>query len=182
MRRESGPDLTALALAAGQGDHVALRAFVHDTQAQVWQLCAYLASPAQADDLAQETYVRALGALPRYRGEAPAIHWLLRIARNTVADEIRRARRRRDAWRRLTRHTSAYDHLAEPDPTGAVDLGQLLHELPHDRREAFVLTQLLGFRYAEAASICDVPVGTIRSRVTRAREQAAGLARAARSV
>jgi len=57
-----------------------------------------------------------------------------------------------------------------PDPAGASALGQLVEGLDLDRRAAFVLTQLLGLTYAEAAAACGVPVGTIRSRVARARE------------
>ena len=58
-----------------------------------------------------------------------------------------------------------------PDHAGAVALDARVAELDADRRAAFVLTQLLGLSYAEAAEVCDVPVGTIRSRVARAREQ-----------
>ena len=57
-----------------------------------------------------------------------------------------------------------------PDPTGQVDLDDLLRELDPDQRAAFVLTQVLGLRYAEAADALGCPVGTIRSRVSRARE------------
>jgi RNA polymerase sigma-70 factor (ECF subfamily) len=60
--------------------------------------------------------------------------------------------------------------VATPDPTGNVDLDALLAELDADQRAAFVLTQVLGLRYAEAANAVGCPVGTIRSRVARARE------------
>jgi RNA polymerase sigma-70 factor (ECF subfamily) len=65
-----------------------------------------------------------------------------------------------------------------PDDPGVLDL---VDGLETDRREAFVLTQLLGCSYAEAAAVCDVPVGTIRSRVARAREDLIGALRAAES-
>jgi RNA polymerase sigma-70 factor (ECF subfamily) len=60
--------------------------------------------------------------------------------------------------------------VTTPDPTGAVDLDHLLAALDPDQRVAFVLTQVLGLRYAEAAEAIGCPVGTIRSRVARARE------------
>jgi RNA polymerase sigma-70 factor, ECF subfamily len=133
------------------------------TQAEVWRLCRHLGGRQSADDLTQETYARGLRALPRFRGDSSARTWLLVIARRTVADDIRWATRAR-------RHPAAPPEPA-PDHAGAVALDARLAELDADRRAAFVLTQLLGLPYAEAAEVCDVPVGTIRSRVARAREQ-----------
>jgi RNA polymerase sigma-70 factor (ECF subfamily) len=156
-------ELTRLALAGGDGDRVALAAFVRRTQPDVWRLCRHLAGPDQADDLTQEVYLRALRALPSFRGDASARTWLLAIARRAVADAIRRdQRRRRLAPRRPVPH---------PDHAGGVALESLLAPLDADRREAFVLTQLLGLSYAEAADVAGVPVGTIRSRVARARAE-----------
>jgi RNA polymerase sigma-70 factor, ECF subfamily len=161
----AGPidELTRLALRARDGDQAALAALVARTQAEVWRLCRHLGGRDEADDLTQETYARALPALTRFRGESSARTWLLVIARRTVADAIRRAARAR---RRPV-------PLAEPAPdhAGVVALDDRVASLDPDRRDAFVLTQLLGLSYAEAAEVCDVPVGTIRSRVARAREQ-----------
>jgi RNA polymerase sigma-70 factor (ECF subfamily) len=159
-------DLTALALAAGRGERVSLEVFVERTQADVWRLCRHLGDPDTADDLTQETYERAIKALPRFRGDAPARAWLLGIARRTCADSVRRRVRRRNLADRLRRQADA---PIEPDRAGATDLMALLDDLDPDRREAFVLTQLLGLPYAEAATACGCPVGTIRSRVARAR-------------
>jgi RNA polymerase sigma-70 factor (ECF subfamily) len=133
------------------------------TQAEVWRLCRHLGGRDDADDLTQETYARALRALPRFRGDSSARTWLLVIARRTVADAIRRATR--------ARRRSVAPPEPAPDHAGAVVLDARLAELEPDRRAAFVLTQLLGLSYAEAAEVCDVPVGTIRSRVARSREQ-----------
>ncbi|MCB1015377.1 MAG: sigma-70 family RNA polymerase sigma factor [Acidimicrobiales bacterium] len=155
--------LTELALRARAGDRVALSDFVRATQDDVWRVCAHLASPAQADDLAQEVYVRALRALPRFRAESSARTWLLAIARHTAIDAVRAAMRRR---RLLARAPVPED---EADRTGDTDLTELVAALDPDRRSAFVLTQIAGCSYEEAAEICDCPVGTIRSRVARAR-------------
>ena len=73
-------ELTSLAIAAGHGDRDALARLVRQTQADVWRLCAHLVDPAAADDLTQDTYLRAIPALPRFRGDAPARAWLLAIA------------------------------------------------------------------------------------------------------
>ncbi|WP_219414599.1 sigma-70 family RNA polymerase sigma factor [Pseudonocardia nigra] len=160
-------ELTALAFAAGRGDRAALARFVRATQRDVQRFVAHLTSPREADDLAQETYLRALGALPRFAGRATARTWLLSIARRVAADHVRTAVRRPrtnpvDDWDAVGPARSAVDE--------GVLLRRLVDELDPDRREAFVLTQLLDLSYTEAAQVCDCPVGTIRSRVARARE------------
>ena len=161
-------DLTALALAAGEGDRVAMAAFVQRTQPEVWRLCARLGDRAEADDLTQEVYLRALPALARFRGDASARTWLLQIARHVCADHVRRSTRRRALVTRLAQRASEAD-LVEAPQTGDVELDEAIWRLSADRREAFVLTQVTGLSYADAAEVCGVPIGTIRSRVARAR-------------
>jgi RNA polymerase sigma-70 factor (ECF subfamily) len=129
----------------------------------VWRLCSQLVSREQADDVTQEVYLRAWRALPNFRGDSSSRTWLLSIARRTCADAVRELRRRRRLMGRLEVNE------VTPDPTRAVAVEALLADLDPDRRMAFVLTQVLGLSYAEAAEICDCPVGTIRSRVARSR-------------
>jgi RNA polymerase sigma-70 factor (ECF subfamily) len=163
-------DLTALALAAAGGDQVALAAFVRTTQPEVWRVCARLGDRADADDLAQEVYLRAIPALQRFRGDASARTWLLQITRHVCVDHTRRRTRSRALLDRLVRR-SQVDGLAETPATGLVEVDDAVAGLHPDRREAFVLTQVAGLPYAEAAEVCGVPIGTIRSRVARARAE-----------
>ena len=160
-------ELTRLAVAAGSGDRIALAAFVRRSQAEVWRLCAGLVDGESADDLTQDVYVRAFAALPSFRAESSARTWLLAITHRTCADAVRRRIRRRALIERLARRRAPG---AEPDSSGAVDVTLLVAALESDRRAAFVLTQVLGLAYAEAAEVVGCPVGTIRSRVARARE------------
>ena len=163
-------ELTSLACAAGRGDRAALAELVRQTQSDVWRLCAYLVDPVSADDLAQDTYLRAIPALRRFRGDAPVRSWLLAIARRACAAELSaRVRDRRLADRLAATPDAALSQpQAPPGAQAAVD--DLLAALEPDRRAAFILTQLLGCSYTEAAAICECPIGTIRSRVARARE------------
>jgi RNA polymerase sigma-70 factor (ECF subfamily) len=127
----------------------------------VWRLCAHLGDAASADDLTQETYARAFASLHRFLGRSTAKTWLLTIARRVCADAVRaQVRERRQD---LPAAGAAADHA------DAVTIRELVAALEPERREAFVLTQLVGLSYAEAADVCDCPVGTIRSRVARAR-------------
>ncbi len=155
--------LRAYVDAAFEGDDVAVAELVRLTQPSVWQLCLALGTPGEVEDLVQDTYLRALGGLARYRGEAPVRVWLLAIARRACADHVRRNQRRRRLVERVSRHTTA----PWTPPPDVVD--DLLGALDPDRREAFVLTQLVGLSYEEAAAVAGCPIGTIRSRVARAR-------------
>lgn len=160
-------DLTAVALRAGSGDRAAERAFVARTMPDVWRFCAHLIGPDHADDAAQATYLRALRSLPSFRGDSSAKTWLLGVARHVCMDELRVQ----------TRHDRIEARLAgQPAPDGQTpgpglpaELAALVRDLEPARREAFVLTQVLGFSYEEAAEVAGCPIGTIRSRVARAR-------------
>jgi RNA polymerase sigma-70 factor (ECF subfamily) len=172
--RSDDAAITAWALAAGRGDRAALAAFVRATQRDVHRFVAHLSSPREADDLAQETYLRALRALPSFAGRSSARTWLLSIARHTAADAVRAAMRR-PRLSALGDRNGDEDTLDARGPVRgaaqeAVLLQQLIAALDPERRTAFVLTQVLDLSYAEAAQVCDCPVGTIRSRVARARE------------
>ncbi|MCT4353788.1 sigma-70 family RNA polymerase sigma factor [Streptomyces sp. Je 1-79] len=173
-RHTAGTDeaVTQLALAARSGCPEAVDRLVRATQRDVWRYVAFLsADPQAADDLTQDTFLRALGALPRFEGRSSARTWLLAIARRTVIDSIRHAAARprlsgRDDWQ-----TAA--ELAQPRGLpgfeDGIALAELLAAIPPERREAFILTQLLGLPYADAAASIGCPVGTVRSRVARAR-------------
>lgn len=160
-------ELTGTALAAAHGDPVAVEAFVRGTHASVWRLCARLVDEQTADDLTQETYLRAFRALPAFRGESSARTWLLAIAYRTCMDELRTRvrRRRRDTLLQL----GYRGEQGAADMAEQITTAQLLANLEPDRRAAFTFTQLLGLSYEEAAEVCGCPIGTIRSRVARAR-------------
>lgn len=166
-------ELAGWASAARDGDPVAVQALVRATQTDVRRLCAFLVDHDSADDLTQDTYVRALAALPGFRGTAPFRVWLLAIARRTCADAIRRRQRRRALFTRLAHQPV----VVTADGSGDLAAEDLLARLDPDRRAAFVATQVLGLSYAEAAQVCGVPVGTIRSRVARARDDLQGAVR-----
>lgn len=168
----SAPDeVTELALAAARGDRVALSEFIRRTQADVWRYLSRLSHPNLADDLTQETYLRVLSALAAFEGRSSARVWLLAIARRVVVDRIRHERARPqlfggESWFDLKDSLRASTHFSNN-----LEVEELLSVLEPARREAIVLTQLLGFSYAEAALISGCAVGTIRSRVARARAE-----------
>jgi RNA polymerase sigma-70 factor (ECF subfamily) len=156
-----------LVVAAVAGDAIARAELVRATRPEVRRLAAALVSADVADDLTQETFLRALRALPTFEGRSGFRTWLLSIARRTCADHLRSTVRQRRLDDRLRRYGA--DH--EPDHAGLLDAVDLLRRLDGPRRAAFVLTQVIGLSYADAAEVEGVPVGTIRSRVARARTE-----------
>jgi len=164
--------ITAWALAARSGDPDAVDHFVRALHRDVRRYVTFLgADPQSADDLTQDTFLRALGSLHRFEGRSSARTWLLSIARRAVIDSIRYSSSRprlsdTDDWQSAAERTQFRDLPGFDD---GIALAELLDALPDDRREAFVLTQLVGLPYAEAASVSDCPVGTVRSRLHRAR-------------
>ncbi|GLY47347.1 RNA polymerase sigma factor [Lentzea sp. NBRC 102530] len=167
--------MTACALAAGAGDREALERFIRLTQRDVWRLVAHLGGIGVADDLTQDVYLRALRSLPSFEGRSSARTWLLSIARRTVVDHIRAAVARPSiAWSadyQLASDAGRYaEHARSAGFEDVVELTVLLAGLAPERREALLLTQVLGLSYAEAAEVAGCPIGTVRSRVARARE------------
>lgn len=162
--------VTALALAAANGDARALEAFIKATQRDVWRFVAYLFDGVNADDLTQETFLRAIGAIGRFSGRSSARTWLLAIARRVVADHIRYLRSRP-----RTAAGADPELLLDRDRPSrgfedVVEVTTLIAGLSAEQREALLLTQLFGLSYRDAAAVCGCPVGTIRSRVARARD------------
>ena len=163
--------VTALALAAGRGDARALEAFIKATQSDVWRFVAYLAAADGADDLTQETFIRAISALPRFAARSTARTWLLAIARRVVADHIRYQQSRPRTVRAADAESPRPRNRPARGFEDVVEVSTMIANLDLDQREALLLTQVIGMSYAEAASVCGCPVGTIRSRVARARSE-----------
>lgn len=135
----------------------------------MYRLLAHLSDPGVAEDLTQETYLRAFASLPAFAAQSPARLWLLAIARRVAADHVRTARRR-------PRTTTAEWDAVGPrvaDHAPAVAVRELVAGLDMERRAAFVLTQVLGLSYEDTARLCACAVGTVRSRVHRARTELA---------
>ena len=162
--------------AAIEGDDVAIRELVRATQPIIWRMCSALGSPGEEDDLVQETYIRVLRSLPSYRGEASVTGWMLVIGRRVCADHVRSRQRQRRLADALT--TNATDSMFASSDSA---VWELLRRVDPDRREAFVLTQVAGLSYDEAAEAMGCPVGTVRSRVARARADLAAEVRAAQA-
>ena len=126
-------------------------------------------NPTAADDLAQEAMLKAWKARQSYQAGTNLKAWAFTILRNLFYSEKRRS------WRRqqLDPEVAEATLVANDNPSSALDLLALrnaLTGLPEDQRDALILVGAGGLSYEEAADICDCAVGTIKSRVSRARK------------
>jgi RNA polymerase sigma-70 factor (ECF subfamily) len=158
----------ALIRAAAAGNQEAFEQIVREQQVHVWRfLRRLLGDPALAEDVTQETFVRIYTRLDSFTFQAKFTTWMLQIARNAGIDALRgRERRARLAAAVESRHP-------RPDisPDQRAELQAALDSLPVDLRTILLLVEVLGLRYGEAAAVLDLPVGTVRSRVFRARRR-----------
>jgi RNA polymerase sigma-70 factor (ECF subfamily) len=164
-----GPSDCELAAAARSGSPGAFREIVARHQQAVRSfLRRVLDEPADADDLAQETFLAAWASLSRYRGQASLRSWLCAIAwkkRLTFVRSRRRAAQREAATER--------PEPAGPSPDQSLDLQAALRRLPEAQRAAVALCLGGGFSHAEAAEVLGAPIGTIKSHVERGRARLA---------
>jgi len=140
-----------------------------------------LRDPAEAEDVAQEAFIKAYRALGSFRGDSAFYTWLYRIAVNTARNAIAsRQRRPLDYEAELSENeqsnlASRLRHTDTPEATALSEeirltVNQAIEQLPEDLRTAIVLREVEGLSYEEIAAAMDCPVGTVRSRIFRARE------------
>ena len=166
-----------------RGDKGAFDALVLKYQHKVVKLVMrYVRNPAEAEDVAQEAFIKAYRALPQFRGDSAFYTWLYRIAINTAKNAVvSRDRSPVDYDLDLQNPDESYDmHSRLKDsetPEGLVltdeirsTVNSAIDALPEDLRTAIVLRELEGLSYEEIAAAMECPVGTVRSRIFRARE------------
>ena len=126
----------------------------------------------RADDLVQETMLRALANIDSFQPGTNLQAWLFTILRNLFRSEYRK--RKREVEDVDGRYSDSL--VSAPEQDSQLEFKELraaLDKLPHDQREALILVGASGFSYEEAAKICECAVGTIKSRVNRARTRLA---------
>ena len=181
-----GADVSDLSLVrrVQHGDKGAFDVLVLKYQHKLVKLVTrYVRNPAEAEDIAQEAFIKAYRALPQFRGDSAFYTWLYRIAINTAKNAVV-SRDRSPVEYDLDRSSSideSYDmqgRLKDSEtPEGLVLTDEIrrtvnaaIEQLPEDLRTAIVLRELEGLSYEQIASSMGCPVGTVRSRIFRARE------------
>lgn len=164
------------------GDQSAFNALVLKYQHRVLKLVGRFVNDAtEAEDVAQEAFLKAYRALPSFRGDSAFYTWLYRIAINTAKNALVAHKRRPVDFDLDLQDPEQFERqarLKEADtPEGVLLTDEIrnvvekaMEQLPDDLRTAIVLRELEGLSYEEIAEAMDCPVGTVRSRIFRARE------------
>lgn len=171
------PDAELVA-AAGEGDGDAFEALVRRYQGRIIGLArGYTRNPADAEDLAQDVFVRLFRSLRRFRGDSLFRTWLYTVALNVVRSHHASRGRREPVWG----DSGADAERAFDPPDGAPDaeitfarreaIERALRELPPDLREAVMLRDVHGLDYREIAEATGAPMGTVESRIFRGRQR-----------
>ncbi len=164
------------------GDKRAFDLLVLKYQQRIFSLIArYVADTHEVEDIAQETFIRAYRALPKFRGDSAFYTWLYRIAVNTAKNHLA-ARARRPAGGDIDLDAALHHEAGgalrdeatpERDLLGR-ELERAVYEalgnLPEDLRGALTLREFDGLSYEAIAEVMECPIGTVRSRIFRARE------------
>jgi len=164
------------------GDQTAFDILVLKYQNKIIKLVnRYVHDPDEAMDVAQEAFIKAYRALGRFRGDSAFYTWLYRIAINTAKNHLVAMRRRPPGSDIDAGEAEQYDgaaglreydtpeHLLLKDEIQAT-IAKVIDELPDDLRTAITLRELEGMSYEEIAVAMDCPIGTVRSRIFRARD------------
>ena len=166
---------------AKKGDSRAFDLLVLKYQGRVAQLVyRYLNNAAEVEDVTQEAFIKAYRALPNFRGDSAFYTWLYRIAANAAKNHLVALGRRPTSDMALD-DSEVFDvpgRLKDRQSPDEVVMGQQLEafisrsieELPVDLRAALILRELEGLSYEEIAEVLECPIGTVRSRIFRARE------------
>jgi RNA polymerase sigma-70 factor (ECF subfamily) len=160
------PDPRTLARAR-EGDLDAFEDLVRRYQADVWRFAQHFTRDrALAEDVTQEAFLRAFRFLGTFRGDAKFTSWLFRIARNCAMDAVRA---------RTVHLDREPAPPADPaDPQARLELQAALDAVSDEHREPFLLIEVFGLSYQEAADVLGVRVGTVKSRMHRARKAMMG--------
>lgn len=162
------------------GDQDAFEHLVHRYEGKIYSVAyRFMGSHADAGDLAQDTFIRMYQALPGFRGDSSFATWLYRIAANACRDELRKRQRRRSV---------SMDEMIEASPANIpvaageyspeetvqrhetqLRVQECLNRLSDDHRLILVMREIQGLSYEEIAGMLDCSLGTVKSRISRAR-------------
>ena len=177
------PEDAVLVRKAQQGDMDAFESLVRKYQQRVYALCRRLTGAHQsADDLAQETFIKAYFALARFDAQWPLYPWLRRIALNSGLNYLKARSRERPLEEGMLGARRALFSAPTDSPEERLERAEFeagferaVASLPSDQRSVFVLRFHESMSYEEISRTLDLPIGTVMSRLNRARQKLKGL-------
>jgi RNA polymerase sigma-70 factor (ECF subfamily) len=177
------PEDAVLVRKAQQGDMDAFESLVRKYQQRIYAICRRLTGAHQsADDLAQETFIKAYFALARFDAQWPLYPWLRRIALNSGLNYLKTRSRERPLDERAIGTRKTPFSAPADDPEERLERAEFearfewaVASLPSDQKSVFVLRFHEGLSYEEISRTLDLPIGTVMSRLNRARQKLKGL-------
>lgn len=166
---------------AKAGDHTAFEQLIHDNEKRIYNLTLHMVgNPDDALDLSQETFLNAWKGLSSFKGDSAFSTWLYRLASNACLDFLRSKKRRQDT---IGSAFSLDDEEAPPPPPDeslrpeehlerkerSAALHRAMNKLPSHHRQVLVMRELSGLSYQEISDVLELDLGTVKSRLTRAR-------------
>lgn len=157
--------------AAKRGEGDAFSALVQSYKDRVFQTAyGILRHRLDAEDVAQEVFVKAFFSLPKLREEQAFGAWIVTITTRVALDILARRKRLESVWHDITQMLDRNSRGPDPVHTRLV-ITEILDALSPEHRAALILREVQGFSYQEIADILDIPIGTVRSRLSTARAQ-----------
>lgn len=162
--------MTELFKRIAKGDELAVNELVSQTKKNLFQFCLHLTRDRQlAEDILHDTYIKALSSFSQLKNPEAALGWLKRIARNLHLDYIKMASTRNEV---AVENPEDYGLQSSEPGTGLqMDVIKILHSMGEEERLILTLIDIQECSYEEAAGILDLPEGTVKSRLFRARQK-----------
>jgi RNA polymerase sigma factor (sigma-70 family) len=155
---------------AQRGDVGAFEELYRGSAGRIYALCLRMTGNREdAEELTQETFIRAWQKIAAFRGDSAFSSWLFRIAVNVVLGERRQGRRRPTSDEPVD-ELPLHSHEGEARTTLAIDLEKAIAALPQGARMAFVMHEVEGYRHGEIATVTGLAVGTLKAQLHRARK------------
>lgn len=156
---------TSLLLRAQQGESQAIERLIELYQDIIFSMAvSFTKNSHQAEDLAQDAWIKILRGLPKFRHDSKFSTWLYRITMNTFLNSTRAVRREAEVMGSLVPEDGAADSGLE----STLDMHQAVRELPEEFRSVVVLRYIADLSYKEIANVLELPLGTVQSRLRRA--------------
>ena len=182
MTDDINPD-KALVARCQSGDHTAYELLVKKYQFRVARLLSrYISIETEIEDVSQEVFIKAYKAINNFRGDSEFYTWLYRIAVNTAKNHLSYKSRRKAEYGFDPQNTeeSVYElsHMVDSETPESKFAGKQMYlvlkeaikDMPDELKEAIILREFDGLSYEDIAQAMDCPIGTVRSRIFRARE------------
>lgn len=156
---------TSLLKRAQQGDSLAIERLIELYQDAIYSMAvSFTRDPHQAEDLAQDAWIKILRGLPKFRHDSKFSTWLYRITMNTFLNATRAVKREQEVVGSLAGDAEP----AEPRLDSALDVHEAVRVLPEEFRSVVLLRYVADLSYKEIASVLELPLGTVQSRLKRA--------------